>query len=87
MAFAKIFESEKYGQLLVTKDEGSNGPRVAVHAQPHDLGVCVIGVNFPDDQGGWDKQDAHFDRMDLEIAETQIKPLFDMIAQASEPDE
>lgn len=71
--FAKIFHSERYGQLLVTCDvDEEHKPGVRLAFRPPDLGVCWLGVHFDDTESGWDKAEEAFHKMDLEGAENMI---------------
>ena len=38
--FAKLFETEEHGQILVKKDEGDEGLEVRIYIQPENLGRC-----------------------------------------------
>lgn len=72
--FAKLFESEKYGQILVKNDDEDGVPQLQVFFQPEGLGVCRSAITFTEDDDGYDKCDAAFEKCDLELAETIISP-------------
>lgn len=61
--FAKLFDSE-FGQILVKKDEGDDGPEVRFFFQPEGFGVCNLAVGFSDNDAGWEKADAFFEAVD-----------------------
>ena len=71
--FAKIFQHEKYGQILVTNNEGDTGaPEVRVSYIPQDLGVCDTALKFNDSEEGGDLADKAFEKMDLNLATEMI---------------
>ncbi len=46
--FAKLFEFEGLGQVLVMLDRGDDGPEVRLYFKPDGLGVCSVACsNFP----------------------------------------
>lgn len=80
--FAKIFESEKYGQLLVKADTCEEyKPEVRVYCEPPGLGICSTALSFHDDDEGWDKQEAAFGMIDLEMAEAMTSELFKLVSE------
>ncbi|EPZ0818876.1 hypothetical protein ACXJPO_000186 [Pseudomonas aeruginosa] len=54
--FAKLFEFEDLGQVLVMLDRGDDGPEVRLYFKPDGLGVCSVACsNFPGDEDEqWD---------------------------------
>lgn len=70
--FAKMFESEEYGQVVVMNDDLDGLPAVVVFFQPEGMGVCKAALKFSDDEEGYDKCDAAFEKVDLELAESII---------------
>lgn len=49
--FAKLFEFEDLGQVLVMLDRGDDGPEVRLYFKPNGLGVCSVACsNFPGDE-------------------------------------
>lgn len=53
--FAKLFDHEKYGQLLVKLDTDNEGdPEVRTYFKPKGLGVCSVAAGFKDDDEGWE---------------------------------
>lgn len=70
--FCKLFESEKFGQILVMKDTRDDGaPAVFVKFIPQGMGVCGPDYAFNDDNedDAWDKVDKLFDSITLESCE------------------
>ena len=49
--FAKLYETEKHGQILVMLDsnEDSGRPQIKVYFEPEGAGVCSVGLNFKTD--------------------------------------
>lgn len=73
MAFAKLFESEAYGQILVKVDANDKGePEVRYFFQPEGLGVCSCAASFTDDDAGWDKAETLFAAVDVAQAEVMV---------------
>lgn len=60
MVFAKLFENEKYVQILV-KIDSDESPEVRTYFKPEGLGVCSFAVAFEDSDDGWDKAEAYFE--------------------------
>jgi hypothetical protein len=74
--FAKLFGTDD-DQVLVTIDQGDEGPEVRIHCKPTGLGVCVTTLGYPEKAyaGGtneaWTKAEKCFAEMD-EARATQI---------------
>ncbi len=67
--FAKLFEVDGIGQILVIQDSNDEGaPSVKFMFTPKDLGVCSIGPSFPDSDEGWDDCDKFFGKVDVDFA-------------------
>ena len=47
--FAKLFEFEDLGQVLVKLDDGDDGPEVRTYFVPDGFGVCSIAMTFKPD--------------------------------------
>jgi len=81
MSFAKIFESEKYGQLCCIagsqNDEGK--PEIRVHCQPEKFGVCSYSVMFSDTDKGWASQERAFKIFTVKEAEALAQDLFKVV--------
>jgi hypothetical protein len=72
--FAKLFDSEKYGQILVLMTSGDLGePAVELYFRPEGLGVCQMKLGFEDSDDGWDKADVAFERFELKPLEKYVK--------------
>ncbi|MCK1825986.1 hypothetical protein MX655_10575 [Pseudomonas aeruginosa] len=68
--FAKLFEFEDLGQVLVMLDRGDDGPEVRLYFKPDGLGVCSVACsNFPGDEDEqWDYAEKGFATVDSEGA-------------------
>lgn len=68
--FAKIFNSDKFGQILIVTDIDDLGaPALKVSILPEGLGVCSTLVSFTDDDKGYEHLDKAFTGIDETIAE------------------
>lgn len=86
--FAKIFKDEKYGQVVVFCEENDDEqPVINIYFKPEGLGICKVGMNFTDDDDGYDKRDEAF----LKITETEAvgaaKGIMDYLNGDGEDDE
>ena len=64
--FAKLYETESCGQILVKFDSGEEGPEVRFFFEPQGLGVCSIALQYDDNDDGWDKAESVFNKTDKE---------------------
>ena len=72
MSFAKLFESESLGQILVMKDTNDDDdPCVTVMFDPQLEGLENIKTKFGFDDE--EHRDRIFDRVDLEKAESVVR--------------
>lgn len=79
--FAKLFEDEKYGQILVLRDRNDDDePCVKVMALPPGLGICAISLAFKNE----DHAQATFERMELEQARAGVADLWKFSSEAEE---
>lgn len=78
--FAKLYGTEN-DQLLVTIDEGENGPEIRFHFKPEGLGVCSFAMQFEDSDAGWDNAEAGFRDMTEERARKLIEPQLKTISE------
>jgi len=83
--FAKIFDSEKYGQIvaMVGVEEDEN-PSVRFYAKPESMGVCMNSHVFQDTDEGYTDRDKLFESVDLARAEEAVSPIFALIAFAED---
>ena len=83
--FAKLYEVEETGQVLVKLSEGEDGPEVRYYFEPEGLGVCSFAFQFKDDEKGsaWDKADAAFERADEEQALRLAKGMMQKMTEAT----
>lgn len=79
--FAKLFESEKYGQLVAIMQQSDNdGPEIRLFLKPKGLGVCSIAMQFEDDtDSSWDSCEKIFEAFDLAKAEAMAKGVADQL--------
>ena len=83
--FAKLYETEETGQVLVKLDEGEDGPEVRYYFEPKGLGVCSMAFQFKDDEEGsaWDKADIAFEKADEEQALRLAKGMMQKMTEAT----
>lgn len=64
--FAKLFEFDDIGQVLVTLEGGDEGPEVRVKFKPKNLGVCSIKLSFTndDEDKAWTDAETTLENMD-----------------------
>lgn len=78
MAFAKLFETKEYGQILVKIDANDEGdPEVRFFAEPPLLGVCSWAVSF-EGMDAWARAEAAFEGVTEEKALKAASHLFGM---------
>lgn len=67
--FAKVFDTEKYGQILVMKDRNSEGNfSINVHICI-DGGNMNIAIGFDDTDEGYESRERLFEKVDIDFAE------------------
>ncbi|SEJ45848.1 hypothetical protein SAMN05216201_10947 [Pseudomonas linyingensis] len=66
--FAKHFDVDGIGQILVVQRRGDDGPELAITFRMPNNSVCDIKLGYPDDDDGWDQLDAAFDQVDESTA-------------------
>lgn len=82
--FAKLFESETYGQIAVIKQTNDDGdPEIRFYFQPPGLGVCSNALSFGDgnEDESFDLQDKAWELVTLEASESIAKSVFDMLSE------
>lgn len=84
--FAKLFQYEDIGQVLVvidqTEDPGKVGPEIRFSFSPPNLGVCAVKLNWEDTEEGWNKAEEIFGMTNEEEAYKVVKPQIDKFADA-----
>jgi len=80
--FVKLFQSEKYGQICVIKQDNEECmPELFFMVQYKDSGVCSNSLAFTDSNEGYDKRDNAFYLVDLETSEAIAKQIFDALSE------
>ncbi|MGK8912292.1 hypothetical protein ACRS9D_31270 [Pseudomonas aeruginosa] len=75
--FAKLFEFEDLGQVLVMLDRGDDGPEVRLYFKPDGLGVCSVACsNFPGDE------DEQWEYAEKGLATVEPEEAHDLVAEA-----
>ena len=86
--FCKVFDSPKYGQILVKIDDKESrdetGLEVRLYAKPEGYGVCSLACDFSDTDDGIDDAQKFFNEINLEKAELIMVGLFAEISKAEE---
>jgi len=82
--FAKLFQFDTVGQVLVKLDDEENGPEVRLYFQPPGLGVCSSAFKFEADENGteWDKAERAFELVDAEKAEKIVMGVLETIPKS-----
>ena len=64
--FAKLYEFEDIGQVLVKLDTGDDGVDVRFFFKPEELGACSLAMTFKRSERGdeWDKAERAFNLVD-----------------------
>ena len=80
MEFAKIFNTEEYGQLcaLLASENEESKPEIRVFCQPDGLGVCSTALIFNDSEAGYDEQEKAFNELTEDTVIAIAKPVFEM---------
>ena len=81
--FAKMFESENYGQIVVIQQsaDDTGNPEIRFFASPDGLGVCSAALSYNESDTAWDSCNTTFEKVDIAFAEGVVKPIFDMVAE------
>lgn len=75
--FAKLFDFEDLGQVLVMLDRGDDGPEVRLYFKPKGLGVCSVACsNFPGDE------DEQWDHAEKGFATVNSQGVHEIVAEA-----
>jgi len=83
--FCKIFQSEKYGQILVVNDTNDDyKPSIQVKFNcMADYGVCSVDLIFEDNEDGYIKADKAFETMTEQHAIDAVKNVVDKMLGGS----
>ena len=73
--FAKIFESETYGQILVKQDQSE--PEIEIAVYPDGFGIVAVTMSHDD----FNVSDSVFDNIDIDFAEGIAKSIFETISE------
>jgi hypothetical protein len=86
--FAKLYESNRFGQILVKIDTDSDEgrPEVRFYFKPKGLGVCSAALIFADSDQGWELAEEAFQQLSLEKGESMIESLAGDIPSLFEPE-
>lgn len=84
MKFAKLFENEEIGQVLVKMGETEDGrPEIKTYFVPEGLGVSSMSLEFQD--GAWDAADAAFEAVDEEKTLAAVRNVIAELERAYPP--
>lgn len=85
--FAKLFQFEDMGQVLVKRDTDENGdPEVRLYFEPEGFGVCSTAFRFEADETEDEsaKAEKAFDMIDQERAEKIIRGVMETLPKFGE---
>ena len=86
--FAKIFDTEEVGQVVVMKSESDEcEPMLAIYMKPPDMGVCMVGPKWDDDDDGWAKLDKAFEEFATDDAVKAANGLLKTLRKLTEHSE
>ncbi len=81
--FAKIFNSEKFGQICVIWQESDSediGMEIRFFCQPEGFGVCSAALSYENSEDGYAlSENAFNNKVDLELSEKAASQLFDTV--------
>lgn len=78
--FAKTFNSESYGQVLITKKENDDGdPALVCTVEPDGFGLCELSMAYRPTDKGYETRDSTFETVDLKLAEMMASEIFKLI--------
>ena len=81
--FAKIYEFDDIGQVLVKHANTDDGYEVKVYCEPKGFGICSMALNFPDTDTGFKNSNKCFSAVTSHHAEKTAR---DIMAQLSKED-
>jgi len=72
--FAKLYEDDELGQILVKSDMDHNGnPEIRFYCIPDGLGVCSVALTHDDTDEGWKAMEKAFESIDKKDAIKVVK--------------
>ncbi|MGD9809673.1 MAG: hypothetical protein AB7E76_02665 [Deferribacterales bacterium] len=77
--FAKLYETEKYGQILVLKEDHEDEPSISVKVRPEGLGGASFSFNYNDSDEGIEELCRCFDEFTQEAAEEAAEFIFNSV--------
>lgn len=79
--FAKLFETERHGQILIMFDSGDKDqPFVEAMIKPKGLGICKYGPSWDNTDEGWELAEEFFKGIDQRVAEKMADALLELIS-------
>ena len=81
--FAKIYETEETGQVLMKVDQGGEGPEVRFYFVPEGLGICSTAMQYKNTDEGWENANKFFEEMTENRAIEFAKGMMQKIADAT----
>jgi hypothetical protein len=86
MAFAKLFETTEFGQVLVKLGENDNGdPEIRFFSEPPSMGVCEFAVTYEASDEGDAKAELILQRIDEEMATQTASMIWANAARLLQP--
>jgi len=83
--FAKLYETEQHGQILVVIDTNDDGsPSVTISVEPEGMGVCSLGPSWKDTDVGWSSAEKLFNDMTEDMAITFADEIFSQLSALNE---
>jgi len=80
--FAKIFETETYGQILFLKDlDEECKPAIKVFFPRPGLGTYILSYSFDDTDAGFSKRDAVFERVTEDMVKSMVSIALDNLSE------
>ena len=82
--FAKLYETEEFGQILVKLDQsdGDYVPEVRIYFVPEGLGVCASSVKYEDSDDGRAAAEKYFNEIDQSTAMSIVNGIVQSLKEA-----
>lgn len=82
--FAKLFETEEFGQILVKLDQSEDDcvPEVRIYFEPEDFGVCSNATKYCDNKKGWSSAEKYFNELDQSTAMSIVNGVIQRLDRA-----